>query len=191
MSKENQHRNIQILKSSLFPKNKTKAINQLAVPLFQYRCTIVNWPKLDINTRYKYKSTSFEMQKILSHPNSISSTWVIHWHICKHFNIPVPEQLWKQPKSDPWRWTFRAHAWQDDTINCGNCKQSIASRHSAQTQNEKVSIVDRGFGSRDVGINAAEIRKITKYWDLKNEVKRTWKLKKGEIIPVIVGATEW
>ena len=20
---------------------------------------------------------------------------VIHWHICKHFNIPVPEQSWK------------------------------------------------------------------------------------------------
>ena len=95
MSKEYRHRNIQILKSSLFPKNKTKAINQIAVLLFQYRCTIINWPKLEINTRYKYKSTSFEMQKILSHPNSISSTWVIHWHICKHFIIPVPEQLWK------------------------------------------------------------------------------------------------
>ena len=30
---------------------------------------------------------------------------------------------------------------------------------------------------------------MTKHQDLKNEVKRTWKLKKAEIIPVIVGAT--
>ena len=31
--------------------------------------------------------------------------------------------------------------------------------------------------------------KMTKYQDMKNEVKRTWKLKKAEIVPVIVGAT--
>ena len=30
--------------------------------------------------------------------------------------------------------------------------------------------------------------KMTKYQDLKNEVKRTWFLKKLEIVPVIVGA---
>ena len=41
----------------------------------------------------------------------------------------------------------------------------------------------------DFGLSATKIRKMTKYQDLKNEVKRTWKLKKAEIIPVIVGAT--
>ena len=39
------------------------------------------------------------------------------------------------------------------------------------------------------GRNATEIRKMTKYQDLKNEVKRMWKLKKVEIIPVVVGDT--
>jgi len=34
-----------------------------------------------------------------------------------------------------------------------------------------------------------EIRKMTKYQDLKNEVKWSWKLKKAEIIPVIVRVT--
>ena len=42
----------------------------------------------------------------------------------------------------------------------------------------------------DFGLNATEIRKMSKYQDLKNEVKRTWKLKKVEIVPVIVRATE-
>jgi len=41
----------------------------------------------------------------------------------------------------------------------------------------------------DFGLNATEIRKMTKYQDLKNEVKTTWKLKKAEMIPVIDGAT--
>ena len=40
----------------------------------------------------------------------------------------------------------------------------------------------------DFGLNATEIRKMTKYQDLKNEVKRMWKLKKAEIVSVIVGA---
>ena len=40
----------------------------------------------------------------------------------------------------------------------------------------------------DFGLNATEIRKMTKYQDRKNEVKRLWKLKKTEIVPVMVGA---
>ena len=38
--------------------------------------------------------------------------------------------------------------------------------------------------------NDTEIRKITKYQDLKNKVKWMRKLKKAEIVPVILGATE-
>jgi len=34
----------------------------------------------------------------------------------------------------------------------------------------------------DFGLNPPEIKKMTKYQDLKYEVKRTWKLKKAEII---------
>ena len=30
---------------------------------------------------------------------------------------------------------------------------------------------------------------MTKQYDLKNEVKRSWKLKNGKVVPVIVGAT--
>ena len=41
----------------------------------------------------------------------------------------------------------------------------------------------------DFGRNNAEIKKMTKYQDLKNEVKRSWKLKSAKIVPVIIGAT--
>ena len=40
----------------------------------------------------------------------------------------------------------------------------------------------------DFGLTAAEIRKMINFQNLKNEVKRMWKLKKAEIVPVIVEA---
>ena len=49
ISKEYLHRIRLILKSSLSLRNKTKAINQLAVPVFQYSCAIINWTQLEIN----------------------------------------------------------------------------------------------------------------------------------------------
>ena len=41
----------------------------------------------------------------------------------------------------------------------------------------------------DFGLNDAEIKKMIKYQDLKNEVKRSWKLKSAGMVPVIIGAT--
>ena len=38
------------------------------------------------------------------------------------------------------------------------------------------------------GLNNAEIKKMSKHQDLKNEMKRSWKLKSAIIVPVIVGA---
>ena len=49
ISKEYLRRIRLILKSSLSPRNKTKDINQLAVPVFQYSRAIINWPQLEIN----------------------------------------------------------------------------------------------------------------------------------------------
>ena len=41
----------------------------------------------------------------------------------------------------------------------------------------------------DFDLNRAERHKITKYQDLKNDLKSTWALKEIEIIPVVVRAT--
>ena len=54
---------------------------------------------------------------------------------------------------------------------------------------EKLALLIEVSVPNDFGLNDTEIRKMTKYQDLKNEVKRTWKLKKAENIPVIVGTT--
>ena len=34
-----------------------------------------------------------------------------------------------------------------------------------------------------------KLKKMTKYQNLKHEVKRSWKLKNAKVVPVIVGAT--
>ena len=39
-------------------------------------------------------------------------------------------------------------------------------------------------------LNNAEIKKMTKYQDLKNEVKKSCKLNNAKVVPVIVGALE-
>ena len=41
----------------------------------------------------------------------------------------------------------------------------------------------------EFGLKNTEIKKMTKYQDLKNEVKRFWRMKSTGIVPVIIGAT--
>uniref|UniRef100_UPI00358ED759 zinc finger protein 626-like n=1 Tax=Myxine glutinosa TaxID=7769 RepID=UPI00358ED759 len=55
-------------------------------------------------------------------------------------------------------------------------------------EEKSVLLIERSV-SNGFGLNAAETRKMIKYQDLKNEVKTIWKLKKAEIVPVIVRTT--
>ena len=50
-----------------------------------------------------------------------------------------------------------------------------------QHKKEKTALLIEVSVPNDFGLNATEIQKITKYQDLKNEIKRMWTLKKAEI----------
>ena len=54
---------------------------------------------------------------------------------------------------------------------------------------EKTALIIDAAVPNDYGLNRAEREKITKYQDLKNDIKQTWSLKEISIIPVVVGAT--
>ena len=41
----------------------------------------------------------------------------------------------------------------------------------------------------DYGLNVAERKKVTKYQDLKNDLRNTWELDEIEILPVVIGVT--
>ena len=47
----------------------------------------------------------------------------------------------------------------------------------------------QGANTNEFGLKNAEIKKMTKYQDPKNEVKRSWKLKNAKVVPVIAGPT--
>ena len=59
-----------------------------------------------------------------------------------------------------------------------------------RNKKEKTALLIEISVPSDFGLNNAEIKKITKYQDLKNEIKRSWKMKSVEISPtVIIGVT--
>ena len=106
---------------------------------------------------------------------------VIHWHICEHFTILVPEQSWKHKqnlileneqvilthdKMIPSSVDIANKALRPDIPSCSNTKRK-----------KKMALLIEVTVPNDFGWNATEIRKMTKYQDLKNEVKRMWKLK--------------
>ena len=82
------------------------------------------------------------------------------------------------------------HVRPDDPSKCENRKQSTATGYSTQIQQGKEStlLIEVSVPS-DFGLNNAEIKKMTKYQDLKNEVKISWNLNYAKIVPVIIGAT--
>ena len=43
-----------------------------------------------------------------------------------------------------------------------------------------------GVNTSDFALSNAEIKKMIKYQDLKNEVKRSWKLKNAKVVPVMM-----
>ena len=114
---------------------------------------------------------------------------VIYWHLCKHFNIPVPEQSWKH-KPELILKNEQIMLMYDNMIPSSVDIANKASRPNMvlKHKKEQSALVIEVSAPNNVGLTATEIRKMTKYQDLKNEINRTWKLKKAEIVPGIAGA---
>ena len=59
---------------------------------------------------------------------------------------------------------------------------------------EQAKLIRKGtnpnINSSNFGRNDAEIKEMTKHQDLKNEVRRSWKLKNAKVVPVIAGLKE-
>ena len=62
--------------------------------------------------------------------------------------------------------------------------------YKAPLQKEKKALLNEVSVPSDIGQNNTEIKKMTKYQDLKNEVKKSCKLNNAKVVPVIVGALE-
>ena len=51
----------------------------------------------------------------------------------------------------------------------------------------KATIIDIAVPA-DVNVEEKEMEKVEKYQELKRQIKRLWKLKKVEVVPVVIGA---
>ena len=65
-----------------------------------------------------------------------------------------------------------AHVWTNDPIEHEHQKQSVATRYHTEVQKSEEAFADWGVNTSDFGQNDAEIKKMTKHQDLKNEVKK-------------------
>ena len=54
------------------------------------------------------------------------------------------------------------------------------------TKKERTALLIEISVPSNFGLNNAEIKKITKYQDLNNEIKSSWKLKGVEIVPPVI-----
>ena len=115
---------------------------------------------------------------------------VIHWHICKNFNIPVPENSWKHElraiiENKDVMLTYDLMIPLSMNIENKALRPDIVLRN----KKERTALLIEISVPSDFCFNNAEIKKMTKYQELKNEITRSWKLMSVKIAPVIIGAT--
>jgi len=111
---------------------------------------------------------------------------IVHWHLCKKYGISVEKEWYKH---------------QPDSV-CENDRTKILWDFSIQTdkvikeRRPDLVVVDKAQNTvmiidiavpADNNIVTKQEEKITKYQDLKMEIRRLWK-KKGRVIPIVVGA---
>ena len=120
---------------------------------------------------------------------------VIRWHICKNYDIPVQENLWEnEPKAITEN--IKVPLTFDLMIPSGVNIENKALRPDNHTnrckKKREEGNANWGVNTGDFGLNDAEIKKMTKYQDLKHEVKRSLKLKNAKVVPAMMkNLMEW
>ena len=114
----------------------------------------------------------------------------IHWKICKEMEIATRGKVWEH-EPEPVVANEKVTIFYDKVIPTGRFIESGAIKPDIVIWNrqEKTAQIIDVTVPNDYGLNRAEREKITKYQDLKNDLRTTWKLKDSSIIPVVVGAT--
>ena len=113
----------------------------------------------------------------------------LHWKICSAYGIPT-KQVWEhEPQqvtaTDQVYITYDKPIVLDRYVDGGAIKPDIV----VWDKEKKTAKVIEVTVPNDYGLNAAERKKVTKYQDLKNDLRNTWELDEIEILPVVIGVT--
>ena len=113
----------------------------------------------------------------------------IHWKLCEKFGLEK-KKIWEH-NPQPVIGNEQITIFYDHIIRPGRYIEGNGIKPDIViwNKNEKTGQIIDVSVPNDFGLNRAERAKLMKYQDLKNDLKKTWSLKKVEIIPIIVGAT--
>ena len=113
----------------------------------------------------------------------------LHWKICGEYGIQT-KQVWEHEPA-PITATEQVSIFYDKPIVLGRYVEGGAIKPDIVVWDKvkKVAKVIEVTCPSDYGLNTAERKKISKYQDLKNDLRTTWELDDIEILPVVVGAT--
>ena len=114
----------------------------------------------------------------------------LHWTVCKHYNISVPEKVWEH-EPPPLTGTEDISIYYDKIMPTNSYIEDSAVKPDLVVwdRKEKSAKIIEVSVPGDLALCYTERKKRTKYIPLMEDLKRSWKLRKAEIIPVIVGAT--
>ena len=114
----------------------------------------------------------------------------IQWNILGSFKIDRLEKYWEHKPQNFIR-TEEVDIYYDKPVKLGAYINNKANRPDIIIYNrttKQVQIVEVGI-TNDIGITNTIHRKIIKYADFINIMKREWRLEKVEFIPVVIGTT--
>ena len=114
----------------------------------------------------------------------------VHHRICQEYHLDVEEKVW-QHEPAPVTANEKVTVFYDKVIRPGRFIENNAIKPDIVIWDKvtrSAQIIDVCVPN-DCGLNRPEMEKVSKYQDLKNDLKTTWSLEKAEVIPVIVGAT--
>ena len=113
----------------------------------------------------------------------------LHWNICKEYGIETKKVWEHQP--EPITATEKVSIFYDKPIVLGRYADGGAIKPDIivwDKEKKTAKVIEVSVPS-DYGLNTAERKKVTKYQDLKNDLRQTWELDDIEIVPIIIGAT--
>ena len=113
----------------------------------------------------------------------------LHWRICSAYGIPT-KQVWEHEPQQVTA-TDQVYITYDKPIVLGRYVDGGAIKPDiiVWDKEKKTAKVIEVTVPNDYGLNAAERKKVTKYQDLKNDLRNTWELDEIEILPVVIGVT--
>ena len=111
----------------------------------------------------------------------------VRWDICKENGLEHSEKWYEHPPEGAVENEEIKVLW-DINIQCDNLIEARRPDLIVIDMKEKKGMIIDIAVPADVRVEEKEKEKVEKYQDLKREIRRLWKLRNLEIVPVVIGA---